>query len=67
MDLHPSFDYSKFSYNELLLGHTVCHNLFVLRKDKKTVDLIKSCHALVVKELEKHDFSHGYVDKLDKL
>jgi len=65
VEIHPNIDYSLYSNNELLLAHTVCHNLFSLQKHDKIV--IGSSHNKVIKEMENRGFSHLFFDKLDNI
>jgi len=65
VEIHPKLDYSIIEKSELLLAHTVCHNLFALQKNKK--EFLGSAHAKIVDEFEKRGLEHKYFDKLDNI
>jgi hypothetical protein len=65
VELHPRFDYSFYTNDEILLVHTVAHNLFAVQKPKK--DFIALSHRKIVEEMKKRGLPHSPFDKLDKL
>ncbi len=65
ISLHPLFDYAQYTDSELLLAHTVAHNLFAIRKPQK--ELINISHQKIVIEMEKRHISHKKFDKLDNV
>lgn len=65
ISLHPLFDYDQYTNNELLLAHTVAHNLFAIRKPQK--ELINISHQKIVLEMEKRGLPHQKFDKLDNV
>jgi len=62
MNFSKEMDLTKFSQEELVLGHTYLHNLF----SKERNNHIKDIHTCFIAEMEKKNIKHQTFDKLDQ-